>query len=59
MQEGDVAETCADVSNLDSSVNYKPSTSVREGIAQFTDWFSAYYGVKKASPAQKQVELKV
>ncbi|MDB5029402.1 NAD-dependent epimerase [Mucilaginibacter sp.] len=57
MQEGDVAETCADVSNLDRSVNYKPSTSVHVGVAKFTDWFNAYYKIKKVSLSRKKLVM--
>ena len=45
MQEGDVAETCADVSHLDSVLNYKPHTSTHVGIAKFTAWYKSFYGV--------------
>lgn len=59
MQEGDVAETWADVSNLDSSVNYKPSISVHAGIIKFTDWFKAYHRIKKVSLPKKRIAVKV
>ncbi|MDB4925250.1 NAD-dependent epimerase [Mucilaginibacter sp.] len=57
MQEGDVAETCADVSNLDQAVNYKPSTSVHVGVAKFTDWFNAYYKIKKVYLSRKKLAM--
>ncbi|MDR6940225.1 NAD-dependent epimerase [Mucilaginibacter pocheonensis] len=47
MQEGDVAETCADVSNLDDTLNYKPRVSVKTGIANFAAWYKAFYKVGK------------
>ncbi len=59
MQDGDVSETCADVSNLDDTVNYKPSTSVKAGVAKFTDWFRAYYRVKKVSLSQKKAVVDI
>ncbi|WP_183564202.1 NAD-dependent epimerase [Mucilaginibacter sp. SP1R1] len=46
MQEGDVAETCADVSHLDDALNYKPKTSVHDGVAKFTAWYKEFYNVK-------------
>ena len=48
MQEGDVAETCADVSNLDMVLNYKPQISVPTGVARFIAWYKAFYKVKSA-----------
>jgi UDP-glucuronate 4-epimerase len=47
MQEGDVAETCADVSNLDEVLNYKPKVSVPAGVAGFTAWYKSFYTVGK------------
>lgn len=43
MQPGDIPDTFADVSALHQATGYKPSTSVREGIAQFVDWYRTYY----------------
>lgn len=43
LQPGDVPDTYADVSLLYNKVLYKPSTSVREGVAQFVSWYRQYY----------------
>ena len=43
IQPGDVPDTYADVSNLVSDFDYKPATSVKEGIANFSNWFRNYY----------------
>jgi UDP-glucuronate 4-epimerase len=43
MQDGDVAETCADVSNLDEALHYKPKTSVPDGVALFVNWYKEFY----------------
>jgi UDP-glucuronate 4-epimerase len=43
LQPGDIPDTFADVSSLEQSVGYKPSTTVREGIAQFVTWYKRYY----------------
>ncbi|MCM8530256.1 MAG: NAD-dependent epimerase [Lentisphaeraceae bacterium] len=43
LQPGDVPDTYADVQDLVSDVNYKPSTSVREGVAKFVAWYSEYH----------------
>ena len=43
MQMGDVKRTWADVSELIKDYNYKPSTSIEEGIKQFITWYKEYY----------------
>jgi UDP-glucuronate 4-epimerase len=45
MQPGDVQDTCADVSELEAAVNYRPTTPVHEGVRRFVEWFRHYYGV--------------
>ena len=35
MQDGDVAATWADVSDLDKTFNYKPQVSLNEGVKKF------------------------
>jgi len=44
IQPGDVPDTYADVSDLVKEFDYKPNTSVKDGIANFAKWFSEYYG---------------
>ena len=43
LQPGDVPDTYADVNDLVEQFNYKPSTTVDEGIARFTRWYLEYY----------------
>ncbi len=43
MQAGDVQVTCADVDDLIRDVGFKPSTSLKEGISNFVDWYEDYY----------------
>ncbi|MEL7149049.1 MAG: NAD-dependent epimerase/dehydratase family protein, partial [Bacteroidota bacterium] len=43
IQTGDVPETYADVQALMEAVNYKPQTSIREGISKFIEWYRMYY----------------
>jgi UDP-glucuronate 4-epimerase len=43
MQLGDVQATSADVSELRSWVNFKPSTSIDVGVKRFIDWYKQYY----------------
>ncbi len=43
MQPGDVYQTYADVSDLMHDFNFKPSTSIDEGLSKFVTWFKEYY----------------
>ena len=43
LQAGDVPDTYADVSDLVRDVDYKPDTSVEDGISNFVDWYLEYY----------------
>ena len=43
MQPGDVKETFADTKLLSDWVNYKPQTSIEEGVEKFVDWYINYY----------------
>jgi UDP-glucuronate 4-epimerase len=43
MQAGDVKVTSADTSELNHWVNFKPNTSIKEGVNRFVDWYKNYY----------------
>lgn len=43
MQPGDVYQTYADVSDLMRDFDFKPNTSVEEGLSKFVEWFKEYY----------------
>ena len=43
LQPGDVIDTYADVNELVENFNYKPSTSINEGVSKFVDWYKEYY----------------
>lgn len=45
IQDGDVKETYADISDLVMEVGFKPSTPLDEGIGKFVDWYLEYYNV--------------
>lgn len=45
MQPGDVHETSADIEASSRDLGYSPSTSIREGIPKFVEWYKAYHGV--------------
>ena len=42
-QPGDVTRTYADVEDLFSVVNYRPTTSMQDGIKSFVDWYKGFY----------------
>ncbi|AFZ35128.1 UDP-glucuronate 5'-epimerase [Stanieria cyanosphaera PCC 7437] len=44
MQPGDVFSTYADVDELIKDVNFKPTTSITQGMEHFIDWYREYYG---------------
>lgn len=43
MQPGDVAVTYADISDLEREFGFRPSTSLREGIRKFAEWYYDFY----------------
>ncbi|MBF0369968.1 MAG: NAD-dependent epimerase [Magnetococcales bacterium] len=46
LQPGDVPDTYADVTDLTRDVQFKPATTVTEGIDRFVTWYLDYYGQK-------------
>lgn len=44
LQPGDVPDTFADSSELESATGYKPSMPVKEGVANFVNWYLEFYG---------------
>jgi len=45
LQPGDVLDTYADVERLVNEFDYKPKTSIEEGIQNFVTWYRDYYGI--------------
>lgn len=45
MQPGDVPITYADTSALERDFGFKPSTSLREGLRKFAEWYKEYYNI--------------
>lgn len=43
MQAGDVPITYADTSALEQDFGFKPSTSLREGLRKFAEWYKEFY----------------
>jgi len=46
MQPGDVYQTCADVSELINDFDFKPNTTIEEGLQKFVDWYLNFYDVR-------------
>lgn len=45
MQPGDVLRTYADVTDLERDIDFRPNTSIEEGLSRFVDWYREYYNV--------------
>ena len=45
MQPGDVPVTYADTSALEEDFAFKPSTSLRDGLRKFAEWYKEFYQV--------------
>lgn len=45
MQPGDVYATYADTQDLFDVTGYKPSMSVKQGVANFVDWYRDFYSI--------------
>lgn len=45
MQPGDKPVTYADTSALERDFGFKPSTSLREGLRKYAEWYKVFYQV--------------
>lgn len=45
MQPGDVRDTFADVSAIQSDLGYAPTTTIADGVPRFVDWYRQYHGL--------------
>jgi UDP-glucuronate 4-epimerase len=45
LQSGDVPDTYANLDNLKKKFNYKPTTSVAEGVNKFVNWYKHYHQI--------------
>ena len=43
MQPGDVPVTYADTTALEEAVGFKPSTTLRDGLRKFAQWYCSFY----------------
>lgn len=46
LQNGDVPETYADVTDLMREIDFKPATPIEAGVGRFVDWYKEYYNIK-------------
>jgi UDP-glucuronate 4-epimerase len=46
LQPGDVQDTDADISALEADFDYRPSTTVEQGIERFVEWYHSFYGTQ-------------
>jgi UDP-glucuronate 4-epimerase len=44
LQPGDVPDTYADSSELEKATGYKPGMPVKQGVANFVNWYLDFYG---------------
>ncbi|MEY8691647.1 NAD-dependent epimerase [Mammaliicoccus sciuri] len=47
LQPGDVPETYANVDDLFRNIDFKPETTIQEGVNKFVDWYLEYYSIDK------------
>jgi UDP-glucuronate 4-epimerase len=46
MQEGDVPDALADVTDLQQEIDFTPSTPIEFGVGKFIEWYLDYYKIK-------------
>ena len=46
MQDGDVSKTWAEMKDFEDDYNYKPNTSIEEGLKKFVSWYKKYISSK-------------
>ncbi|MDZ4716515.1 MAG: NAD-dependent epimerase [Cytophagales bacterium] len=45
IQPGDVEETFADISGLEREIDFRPSTTIEDGIDKFVNWYRSFYKI--------------
>ncbi|ACL67753.1 NAD-dependent epimerase/dehydratase [Anaeromyxobacter dehalogenans 2CP-1] len=46
MQAGDVPATFADVSDLEHDIDFRPRTSLEDGLRQLVEWYREFYAIR-------------
>ncbi len=44
-QTGDMLETCADLTRVQSALGYTPKVALEDGLRRFVEWFKSYYKI--------------
>ena len=57
MQPGDVIATYADVNDLIADFDFKPSTSITQGLKKFVHWYREYYGLSTTKEQSSKNKL--
>lgn len=47
LQPGDVPETYANVDDLYNNIDFKPETTIQDGVNKFIDWYLDYYSINQ------------
>lgn len=47
IKEGDVRMTCASLTKLQNVIDFKPKTTIKDGLLKFSLWYKTYYCEKK------------
>lgn len=45
MQPGDVSETYADISAIQSDIGFEPRMTIENGVPRFVEWYRSYHGI--------------
>jgi len=45
LQPGDVPDTYADLTDLVRDFDYKPTTTINQGVTKFVEWYKDYYNI--------------
>lgn len=56
MQDGDVADTWADISGLETEFSYTPKVSVKEGVENFVNWYKTFYCQNKETKRRPRIK---
>ena len=45
LQPGDVKSTSSDNTKLEKWIDFKPNTSIKDGVRKFIDWYLNFYNI--------------
>ncbi|HYK77844.1 MAG TPA: NAD-dependent epimerase [Daejeonella sp.] len=57
MQDGDVAETWADTTDLENLTGYVPLVDIAQGVKSFIDWYKTYYSLNPRQLGKPAVKV--